>query len=261
MHLSKYSENYRQGCQTFGEYSGVFLKTVTRYFGLNTTRVDVVFNRYLGVSSIKSITRCKRVAKKKPIRKHIDGPDVPLPQTWNQFIALDMNKANLAQFLSDALMKRGKDLQHTYELVTGGGFPDQLCAASTHMRLNVNHEEADTRMILHACEAVSNGYERVLVISDDTDVMLLLLHSLSSVETWMVSGTTKKRKCYPIHAIGHTLSNVIRDPDKRQPPQLPCTYRLRYDIIVPWQEVQLESIRRQPSPCTRSRTTGCNSAS
>lgn len=43
------------------------------------------------------------------------------------------------------------------------------------------------------------------------DVMLLLLHFLSSVETWMVSGTTKKRKCYPIHAIGHTLSNDIRD--------------------------------------------------
>ena len=87
------------------------------------------------------------MAKKKPIRKHIDGPDVPLPQTWNQFIALDMNKTNLARFLSDALMKRGKDLKHTYKLVTGGGFPDPQCAASTrrnNMRLNGNHEEADT---------------------------------------------------------------------------------------------------------------------
>ena len=88
-----------------------------------------------------------RVGRKKPIRKHKDGQDVPLPQTWNQFIALDMNKANLAQFLYDTLMKRGKDLQHTYELVTGGGFPDPLCAASTrrnNMRLNGNHEEAGT---------------------------------------------------------------------------------------------------------------------
>ena len=52
------------GCQTFGEYADVFVKTVTRHFGQHTTRVDVVFDRYIGESSIKAVTRSKRLGKK-----------------------------------------------------------------------------------------------------------------------------------------------------------------------------------------------------
>ena len=103
-------------------------------------------------------------------------------------------------------MEKGQHIDERYELVTGGGFLEQTDARSSRREqtnLRGNHEEADTRLILHACEAASMGYKRVLVISRDTDVMLLLLHFMPTrmTEVWMISGTANKRKCYPIHAI------------------------------------------------------------
>ena len=94
------------------------------------------------------------------------------------------------------ILTKGMALQQPYELVTGGGFSDATDARSTR-RDNGNHEEADTRLILHLCEAVDEGYERVLVISRDTDVLLLLVHFMPTkpVEVWMISGTAKSRKC------------------------------------------------------------------
>ena len=47
----------------------------------------------------------------------------------------------------------------------------------------------------------------MLVISRDTDVLLLLVHFMLTkpVEVWMISGTVKSRKCYPVHEAGVDL--------------------------------------------------------
>ena len=204
-------------CSTFGDYANVFIKAVCKnFFGL-VTRVDVVFDRYIGPESIKAPTRQKRTGKKRPIRKVIDNDDVPLPQVWSQFISLDENKSNLAEFLSQKIVNHGTVLPDTMELVTGGGFHDPYKACSSKLgriaELECNHEEADTRLIFHALQAVNSGYERLLVVCQDTDVLLLLLHFLGPkpVETWMVSGTVHQRKCYPIHEISGKLSQPVID--------------------------------------------------
>ena len=44
-------------CKTFGEYANVFANVVFNNFSNETTRVDVVFDRYLGKKSIKASTR------------------------------------------------------------------------------------------------------------------------------------------------------------------------------------------------------------
>lgn len=204
------------GCQTFGEYATVFMQSVTRHFRDNTNRVDVVFDRYIGTASIKTATRFKRVGKKKAIRKLIEGPHVPLPQRWGNFIALDDNKADLARFLSEVMMTKGREFPDHWELVTGGGYStaeDAKSTKRTELSLNANHEEADTRLILHALEAVRQGSQRIVIICRDTDVLVLLVHFLSqkAVETWMVSGTSKNRKCYPVHEISNRLDQSVRD--------------------------------------------------
>ena len=61
------------GCQTFGDYADVFMNNVTSHFRCHTTQVDVVFDRFTGQQSIKAVSRSKRVGKKKPVRKVIDG--------------------------------------------------------------------------------------------------------------------------------------------------------------------------------------------
>ena len=53
------------GCQTFGDYADVFVQNVTRHFREYTRRVDGVFDRYIGKSSNKAVTRSKRVSKQK----------------------------------------------------------------------------------------------------------------------------------------------------------------------------------------------------
>ena len=36
-----------------------------------------------------------------------------------------------------------------------------------------NHEEFDTRVMLHAANAVSHGYKRILIIANLTDIIVL----------------------------------------------------------------------------------------
>ena len=204
------------GCPTFGDYADVFLNNVTSHFRCHTTRVDVVFDRYTGEQSIKAVTRSTRVGKKRRIRKVIDGRNVPLPQVWSNVSASDENKADLARFLTEIIVTKGTDLPQQCELVTGGGFSCATHGRSTRrseVKLQGSHEEADTRLVLHSCEAVNQGYKRVLVICRDTDVILLLVHFIpaQTAEVWMISGTAKKRKCYPIHALSERLAKPLRD--------------------------------------------------
>lgn len=81
------------------------------------------------------------------------------------------------------------------------------------VKLQGNHEEADTRLIFHSCETVNQGYKRVLVVCKGTDVMLLLVHfiQVQTAEVWMISGTAKKRKCYPINALSERLTQPVRN--------------------------------------------------
>ena len=113
-------------------------------------------------------------------------------------------------------MTKGTDLPQQCELVTGGGFFCGTHARSTRrseVKLQGNHEEVYTKLVLHSCEAVKQGYKRVLVICRDTDVMLLLVHFIpaQTAEVWMISGTAKKRKCYPIHELSERLAKPLRD--------------------------------------------------
>ena len=56
---------------------------------------------------------------------------------------------------------------------------------------------------MHACDAVSMGFNRVLGRCRDTDVLLPLVYFLGTIkdiETWMIVGTahTGACKCYKI---------------------------------------------------------------
>ena len=197
------------GCQTFGEYADAFFNVVRRYF-------NVVFDRYIGEDSIKASTRAKRIGKTKPIRKVIDGPHVPLPHVWSNFISMDENKSDIANFLSEMIMQKGEDLPERWELVTGGGFSSPTDARSTRrqiVHLHGNHEESDTSLILHSCEAASDGYERLVLRCSDTDVLLVLFYFMPTrvAEVWMVSGMSTQQKCYPVHTMSNQFSQSVRE--------------------------------------------------
>ena len=73
-----------------------------------------------------------------------------------------------------------------------GGFADQKKVWTSTGRdveleqlLLDEHEEADTRMLLHAKEASVQGYVQTVVVSHDTDVLVLLFAHQSHLSLFM----------------------------------------------------------------------------
>ena len=63
-----------------------------------------------------------------------------------------------------------------------------------------NHEEADTRVLLHALDGSMNGYSKVSIVTVDTDVVVICLYHffmLNLEELWIEFGVGKHRKYLP----------------------------------------------------------------
>ena len=88
--------------KTVGDLADTFVGVVMQY-GRSSQRIDVTFDRYKK-DSIKSATRQRRTSKINPIRRVIEGRCVPLPQKWDNFLALNANREDLANFLSNELV-------------------------------------------------------------------------------------------------------------------------------------------------------------
>ena len=71
-----------------------------------------------------------------------------------------------------------------------------------------NHQEADTRMILHLKHASTNGHEKAMIRTVDTDVIVLAtsaFHDLGLSELWVSFGTKKNHRYIAIHDLSMTL--------------------------------------------------------
>lgn len=196
-------------CSTFGEYAGKFVRAVLRY-AKDFHRVDVTFDRYREMS-IKNVTRKKRAKGCSPIRRAIEDGSVPLPRNWSNFLALGENKADLARFLSEELLRRSPDDK---TIIVAGGFQEENVAKCSRVNVDTTalqgrHEEADTRMILHC---VNSSAEFVVVCSNDTDVLVLLIAHFDKMrcrQLWMRAGTSKKPKYLPVHTVRESMKPVV----------------------------------------------------
>ncbi|KAG0692467.1 hypothetical protein GWK47_027885 [Chionoecetes opilio] len=192
--------------KSFGDLADVFNASVFSHFNEHCSRVDVVFDRYR-ITSIKSGTRERREGRERSIRRKIDSREIPLPANWKLFMDLPENKANLTKLLSDQMMLEAKKSRPTCELITAGGFEEETKVASSQgsdvEQLQSSHEEADTRIILHAKAAYMDGYERIIVSCRDTGVLVLLTHFAGQLsgEVWMRTGTRQKRRYVAVHDI------------------------------------------------------------
>ena len=91
-----------------------------------------------------------------------DASGTHIPGNQQKFLCVDNNKTDPFQFLSHALIDsfnlKEKQLIITVgESVLSKPLPDDLDSISSS-----THEEADTRMLLHACYAAHHGHENCL---------------------------------------------------------------------------------------------------
>ncbi len=96
-----------------------------------------------------------------------------------------------------------------------GKTPDDQIMLQTNFPLGpCNHEEFDTRVILHAANASSQGHKRILVIANDTDVIVLgisFFSMISAEKLWVTFGMGKSFRYISVHEVCRTMS-----PEKAQ---------------------------------------------
>ena len=99
-----------------------------------------------------------------------------MPNSWNQFINLEENKADLVKLISEELCCQVAD----GEIVTAGGFETPEMEKCSPERepgiLCATHQEADMCILLHAEDALQHGLDRVVLVCRDTEVLVLLFH-------------------------------------------------------------------------------------
>ena len=70
------------------------------------------------------------------------------------------------------------------------------------------HEEADTRLMIHALDASLRGHQRIKIRTNDTDVIVLALSVVSTLpvdEFWTTYGSGKNVQHMPAHVVTSSL--------------------------------------------------------
>ena len=199
---------------SFGELADQLLRMVIN-LGLHhkSLRVDFVIDTYPD-TSIKNLERSARASDGVAIIT-VYGAEQKLPTQWIKFLKHGKNKEALVQFLFTHWCTYHSGILHGLTLYVCHS--DQCHKLSPAFENNepvivqridelcCDHEEADTRMMLHASHA--SQFENVVIKSPDTDVFVLLVHfSLSfTFSPFFVTGVKEHVRIININAIAQSL--------------------------------------------------------
>lgn len=164
---------------TFYEYAQILLKIVLDQ-SQGYSRVDAVFDVYQ-IDSIKAAERSRR-GEQKMVSISICHDSVPVPKNWNDFLSNINNKNELVNYIIQVWSRSLHRIPTGVSLFCSA---KEVCIlrSSSHQnceKLTSNQDEADTRLILHAADALSES-ELVVIRSVDTDVIIIVLHHFHSV--------------------------------------------------------------------------------
>ncbi|KAG7175243.1 hypothetical protein Hamer_G001271 [Homarus americanus] len=142
------------GSSTFQEYStAVFIPYIESQLEYRS-RLDLVWDCYLKSGSLKATVRCNHG---NGIRRRGTASG-PVPSNWQNFLRNSDNKEELYSFLSEQVMqmvvKESKQLVVTDKKRVLTVPPRKDTANLAHC----NHEEANTRMMVHAADALECGH-------------------------------------------------------------------------------------------------------
>ena len=183
--------------------------------------VHIVFDSYV-VGSLKGAERGKRGSEILELAK-IDA-QTKVPNQIDKFWGSSSNKENLQQFFSDALLQMAKE--NNINIVLSGkvvGQEVQPCRAfidhqeySDIEPLKSSLEEADSRVISHLHWSLTcQGIQNFVVLSNDTDVLVLILHYYRQFKdhgiqkTWIRMGSGVKKRLLPVHHLYNRMPKPL----------------------------------------------------
>lgn len=202
---------------TFGMLAESLLtQLLTRSRKYHSTRVDFVIDNYYALT-IKGAEREKRGDKHQGRQLQITNGDVKVPNKWKAYLSSGPNKRALLEFLVTQWQQSRVSTDLLLYATTEKGClrlqfaPDQLPAVDDVPELTCDHEEADTRLILHAAHA-SESCTTVLIESPDTDVAILALGHAKNINSEVLAfmtGTKDRRRIIDIKAVALKLGDDI----------------------------------------------------
>ena len=105
-----------------------------------------------------------------------------------------------------------------------------MCNGSDNLMADSDHEEADTRIVLHVIDSLQEGATKILIRTVDTDVIVILIGQFHNIidqyhnaQLWVAFGTGKNFYYYSINSICETLGR-LKSPLS---PSISRIYRIR----------------------------------
>ena len=133
------------------------------------------------------------------------NPQTKISSKWNDFLRDPSNNIELfSLFTNTAARQEVADKKELYitsdeSVISIGNAPSMP---------NCNHEEADTRIVVHLLHSVQRGNKKILVKTVDTDIIVILLGKFEEIselcpdiDLWIAFGVGKDFVLYSINAI------------------------------------------------------------
>jgi len=154
-------------CKNFREYAQkIFIPYMSTRLQ-SSSRLDLVWDTYIA-DSLKASARAKRGKECRCV-----VAEAAMSRNWQNFLRVDTNKTQLFKFLSEAVLQ-WFNLKDKQLVITDG---EEVCSKPPLSDLSslapCTHEEADSRMQLHASHAARHGHHKIMIRRVDTDVVLL----------------------------------------------------------------------------------------
>lgn len=187
---------------TFGNISKKIMSCLT---ATKAPRVDIVFDQYKS-PSIKDYERNLR-NEANSMDFNISGPMQVRPTDFNKglknikfkqalvtFLIDHWRQPEMVPFIGQTIINLNYDFCYSYKLEN-----DNIIQTIDDDLYCENHEEADTKLVYHACQLESELTTNVLIKSCDTDILIIMLGNMEnlkcdSLNIYMEYGAANKKR-------------------------------------------------------------------
>ena len=148
--------------------------------------------------------------------------DTPLPVDMSTFWVSNENKCKLQNLIRNHIAASNTHYREICIVLSASMVDDELIPCSQLnpdaivSELNVEVDEADLRLLPHAKYAVNRECSRVIVLANDTDIIVAFichchfLKNLGLQELWIRGGMGKITRYIPIHTLDTNLGYLCK---------------------------------------------------
>ena len=171
-------------------------------------KVHIVFDRYDTPIALKEAAQIWRQGMQTPVEYHIADTTIIAKISQAKLLSHPKTKHQLTSYLGQALLDDASSNGHHVVVAWG-----TLCKASfsDKVYMSSEREEADTKLLVHAKDAVDCGATNIHTFSPDTDVLILAIkrYPKLNLDTNFIIGVDEHRRTIKVGDIHSALGPSI----------------------------------------------------